>query len=170
MDMYTLLYLKWITNKDLPYSAWNSAQCYVAVCTGGMFGGEWIHVYVWLSPFTVHLKHCQLAISQHKMKSLKFEKKSTSCRLNNRWNSKCAKLGYAQWVMQIRICQDCTVVHKVDFKPDSCRLTLSPWALLSTVPIWLTHTHTHTHTHARARRAIWKCTWDVMGYSSITLV
>ena len=30
MDMYTLLYLKWITNKDLLYSTWNSAQCYVA--------------------------------------------------------------------------------------------------------------------------------------------
>ena len=29
MDMYTLLYLKWITNKDLPYSTWNSAQCFV---------------------------------------------------------------------------------------------------------------------------------------------
>ena len=22
----------------------------------GVVGGEWIHVYVWLSPFTVHLK------------------------------------------------------------------------------------------------------------------
>ena len=29
MDMYTLLYLKWITNKDLPYSTWNSAQCFL---------------------------------------------------------------------------------------------------------------------------------------------
>ena len=27
--MYTLLYLKWITNKDLLYSTWNSDQCYV---------------------------------------------------------------------------------------------------------------------------------------------
>ena len=27
--MYTLLYLKWIANKDLLYSTWNSAQCYV---------------------------------------------------------------------------------------------------------------------------------------------
>ena len=26
--MYTLLYLKWITNKDLLSSTWNSAQCY----------------------------------------------------------------------------------------------------------------------------------------------
>ena len=27
---------------------------------GGEFGGEWIHVYVWLSPFAVHLKLPQL--------------------------------------------------------------------------------------------------------------
>ena len=27
--MYTLLYLKWITDKDLLYSTWNFAQCYV---------------------------------------------------------------------------------------------------------------------------------------------
>ena len=30
MDLYTLLYLKWITNKDLLYSTGNSAQYYVA--------------------------------------------------------------------------------------------------------------------------------------------
>ena len=29
MDMYTLLYSKWITNKNLSYSTWNSTQCYV---------------------------------------------------------------------------------------------------------------------------------------------
>ena len=34
MDMYTLLYLKWITNKDLLCSTWNSAQCHVAACMG----------------------------------------------------------------------------------------------------------------------------------------
>ena len=28
MDMYTLLYLKWITNKHLLYRTWNSARCY----------------------------------------------------------------------------------------------------------------------------------------------
>ena len=44
--MYTLLYLKWITNKDLVYSTGNSAQCYIAAWMGGEFGGEWIHVYV----------------------------------------------------------------------------------------------------------------------------
>ena len=60
MVMYTLLYLKWITNKDLLYSTWNSVQCYAAAWMGGEFGGEWIHVYVWLSPFLVHLK-----LSQH---------------------------------------------------------------------------------------------------------
>ena len=60
MDMYTLLYLQWVTNKDLLYSARNSAQCYVAAWMAVASGGEWIHVYVWLSPFAVHLK-----LSQH---------------------------------------------------------------------------------------------------------
>ena len=52
----TLLYFKWITNKDLMYRTWNSALCYVAAWMGGGFGREWIHVYVWMSPFVVHLK------------------------------------------------------------------------------------------------------------------
>ena len=56
MDMYTLLYLKWITNKDLLYSTGNSPQCYVAAWIGGGFGGDWIHVYLWSSPSAVHLK------------------------------------------------------------------------------------------------------------------
>ena len=46
MDMDTLLYLKWITSKDLLYSTGNSAQCYVAAWMGGEFGGEWIQVCV----------------------------------------------------------------------------------------------------------------------------
>ena len=46
MDMYTLLHLKQITNKDVLYSTGNSAQCYVAAWMGREFGGEWIHVYV----------------------------------------------------------------------------------------------------------------------------
>ena len=41
-DSYTLLYLKWINNKDLLYSTGNSAQGHVAAWTGG----ECIHVYV----------------------------------------------------------------------------------------------------------------------------
>ena len=47
MDMYTLLYLKCVTNKDLLYSTWNSTQCFVAVWMGGEFAGEWIHVYMY---------------------------------------------------------------------------------------------------------------------------
>ena len=54
--MDTLLYLKWITNKDLLYSTWNSSQCYVPAWMGEGFGGGWKHVYVWLSPFAIHLK------------------------------------------------------------------------------------------------------------------
>ena len=56
MDMYTLLYIKWITNKDLLYSRWNSAQCYVAAWMGGELRREWIHVHVWLSLFILYLK------------------------------------------------------------------------------------------------------------------
>jgi len=59
MHVYTLLYLKWITNKALLCNTWNSAQCCVAAWIGGKFGGESIYVYVWLSPFTVDLKLSQ---------------------------------------------------------------------------------------------------------------
>ena len=41
---------------------------------GGEFEGEWIHVYAWLSPYVVHwelTQHCELAISQYNIKSLK---------------------------------------------------------------------------------------------------
>ena len=44
--MYTLLYLKWKTNKDLLCTTWNSAQSYMPDWMEGRFGGEWIHVYV----------------------------------------------------------------------------------------------------------------------------
>ena len=63
MDMNILLHLKWITTKDLLYHTRNSAQCNVAGWVGEEFGGEWLHVYVWLSLFAVHLKlsqHCLL--------------------------------------------------------------------------------------------------------------
>ena len=45
-DMYTLLYLKWITNKDLLYSTRNSARCYVAAWMGGSLGKNG-HMYVY---------------------------------------------------------------------------------------------------------------------------
>ena len=60
MVMYTLLYLKWITNKDLLHSPWNSAQCNVAAWLGVGFGREWIHVYVLLNHSALHQK-----LSQH---------------------------------------------------------------------------------------------------------
>ena len=56
MDKYTQLYSKGITKKGTG----NSAQCYVAAWMEEEFGGEWIHVYVRLSPCAVHLK-----VSQH---------------------------------------------------------------------------------------------------------
>ena len=57
--MYMLLYSNWIISKVLLYSTWNPTQCYVPAQIEGEFGGEWIRVYVWLSPFAVHLKPSQ---------------------------------------------------------------------------------------------------------------
>ena len=54
---------------------WNSAECYGATQKGGDSGGEWMHVYVRLNPFTVHLKlsqHClieYIPIQNKKIKS-----------------------------------------------------------------------------------------------------
>ena len=59
MDMYTRLYLTWITNKDLLYSRGNSAQCYAAAWMVGELRGEWIYEDVCLSPCAVPLKLSQ---------------------------------------------------------------------------------------------------------------
>ena len=57
--MHTAIF-KMDNQQELLYSTGNSAQLYMAVWMGGKFGGEWIHVSVWLSPSAVHLK-----LSQH---------------------------------------------------------------------------------------------------------
>ena len=46
MDRYTVLYLKWITNRGLLCSTENSAQCYVAAWMGGECGGEWTRTHI----------------------------------------------------------------------------------------------------------------------------
>ena len=54
--MCTLLYLKWITNKDLLYRAGNSDQYYV---DGREVLGENGYIYVCVSPLSVQLKLSQ---------------------------------------------------------------------------------------------------------------
>ena len=49
IDTSTLLYFKWITNKVLLYSTGNSIQLCGSL-DGREFVGEWIHVYILLSP------------------------------------------------------------------------------------------------------------------------
>lgn len=64
----TRLYLTWRTNEDLLQGTGKAAQRQLAAWMAGGAGGEWIHTYVWLSPFTV-LKlsqHRCSAVSQHK--------------------------------------------------------------------------------------------------------
>ena len=45
-DIYTLLYIKEITNKDLLYSTGNSTQYSVMVYMGKESKKEWIYMYV----------------------------------------------------------------------------------------------------------------------------
>ena len=56
------------------------SSVYVVYWTRGQFGGEWLHVYISLSPFAVHLKlqYCQSAIPQYKIKKLFCFKKMKS--------------------------------------------------------------------------------------------
>ena len=52
MDKYTLLCLKWVTNKDLLQNTGHSAQCHVAAWAGGGLGEDGF-MSVWLIPFAV---------------------------------------------------------------------------------------------------------------------
>ena len=46
IDIYTLLYIKYITNKDLLYSTGNSTQYSVMAYMGKESKTEWIYAYV----------------------------------------------------------------------------------------------------------------------------
>ena len=46
IDIYTLLYIKQITNKNLLYSTGNSTQYSVMTYRGNESKKEWIHVYI----------------------------------------------------------------------------------------------------------------------------
>ena len=69
--VYTLQYLKCITNKNPLYITWNSLSVmYWQGCEGNLDGKNgYISMYD-LSPFTLHVK--LLAILQLKIESLKF--------------------------------------------------------------------------------------------------
>ena len=47
--MYTMLYLRWVTNQDLLCSSGNSAHCYMAAWVGGEFGENgYMYLYDWV--------------------------------------------------------------------------------------------------------------------------
>ena len=67
IDIYTLLYIKYITNKNLLYSTGNSTQYSVLAYLGKESKKEWIYVYVYLIHFAVQQKltqHCTSTILQ----------------------------------------------------------------------------------------------------------
>ena len=46
MDMYTVLYIKWITDKDLLHNTGNSTQYSVMAYMGKENKKEWVYVYI----------------------------------------------------------------------------------------------------------------------------
>ena len=60
--MYTLLYLKWVTTKDLLYTH-GTLLTAVPAWMGAAHAEEWIPVYAWLSPIAAHLTTTTLFIS-----------------------------------------------------------------------------------------------------------
>ena len=74
MDTYTLLDLRWMTNKDLLYRTGSSAQCYVAAWKGVGFEGERIDVYICMaesllcSPETHNIVNPLISIQNKKLK------------------------------------------------------------------------------------------------------
>ena len=82
MEVYTLLYFKWVTRQDLPLSTGNSVQCYGAAWVGVEFGREWIHVYLWLeslhcSPKTITILFINYTLTENKKFIIKKEKVSS---------------------------------------------------------------------------------------------
>ena len=67
IDIYTLLYIKKITNKDLLYSVGNASQCSITAYMGKESKKKRTYVYIQLIHFAVHLKptqHCKSTILQ----------------------------------------------------------------------------------------------------------
>ena len=65
------------TNRDLLCSTWNSAQGYLSVWMGGGFMGEWIQVYVWLSPHCSPETTTILSTDYTPIQNKKFKNKNT---------------------------------------------------------------------------------------------
>ena len=85
-DMYPLLHFKWITNKDLLYSTWNSAQCYGSLDGSGVWGRmdtcTGMAESLCHSPETITT--LLIGYTQNKIKSLKSgEKKKFSMRVHS---------------------------------------------------------------------------------------
>ena len=75
MVTYTLLYLKWITNKDLLYCTGNLLNVMWQPGWEGGLGGEWIHVYVWLVPSLSTWTMTTLSIGYTPIQNKKLKKK-----------------------------------------------------------------------------------------------
>ena len=63
IDIYTLLYIRYTGNKDLPYSTGKFTQHCVITYTRKESEKEWIYVYAELIYFALHMKLIQFCKS-----------------------------------------------------------------------------------------------------------
>ena len=79
MDIYTLLYLEWITNKDLQYSTWNSAQNVIWQLPGEGSLGEnrYMYMYDWVSLHCSPKTITTLLVGYIPIQNKKFKKKNS---------------------------------------------------------------------------------------------
>ena len=66
IDTYTLLilFIKWITNKNLLYSTRNSIQCCVVTKLRRKFKREGIYIYIYMYIYMADSLHCTLGTEQ----------------------------------------------------------------------------------------------------------
>ena len=83
--VYTLLYLRRITKKDLLCTTWNSAPCYVEAWMGAGFGRERVRVCVTESPRCSPETIAAWLVSSTPVQSKKFKGKQViRCEINMR--------------------------------------------------------------------------------------
>ena len=159
-DLYTLLYVKWISTKDLLCRAGNSARCYVADRMGVELGGGWIHAYVWLSPFTETTRASLISCTPIRALQVALVVKNPPA------NAGDIRDGFDPRVRKIpwRRAQPPTPVFWPGESHGQRSLAgYSPWSRKEwgTTERHNTHTHTHTHTpyktqSSKEKKAIFK--------------
>jgi len=145
MDMYTLLHLKQITNKDLLYSTWNTAQCYVIAWMEGRLGeNRYMCMYGWVPSLFTWNCHNIVWLSAIPQYKVKVKKKKNFKTLQEKQNNKpkkdsiCASQGFRQGLIHSMIFYVLTAVF-ILLGVDGGGTQKLSYSLENTVQLWENH-------------------------------